>query len=75
MNADDVKKLSEIIIREAIRKEDGGAYSFANKLREQVQFFMYGFTSSIPPEWKQFQDQLDPEYPKYLELKKKFEKE
>lgn len=29
----------------------------------------------LPQEWKKFYDQLDPEYSKYLELKKKFEKE
>jgi hypothetical protein len=75
MNEDDLQKLTEIILREAIRKEDGGDYRFANTLREQVKFFMYGFTLTVPPEWKQFQDRLDPEYSKYLELKKKFEKE
>tara|TARA_B110000503_G_scaffold91986_1_gene138826 strand:+ start:455 stop:682 length:228 start_codon:yes stop_codon:yes gene_type:complete len=75
MNENEVQKLTEIILREAVRKEDAGSYSEANKLRSQVEFFMYGFNASIPPEWKKFQVQLDPEYPKYLELKKKFEKE
>lgn len=60
MNENEIQKLSEIILREAIRKEDGGEYKYANRLREQVQFFMYGFTAYIPPEWRQFQVQLDP---------------
>lgn len=80
MNEDDVKKLTEIILKATARKEDDAGYEGgmndggASRLREQVKFFMYGFNLVVPPEWREFQVQLDPEYQKYLELKKKFEK-
>lgn len=81
MNEDEIKKLTEIILEEANRKESNAAFNGgmndggAGRLREQVQFFIHGYNLSIPPEWKKFKDQLDPEYQKYLQLKKKFEKE
>lgn len=102
MNEDQVNQLLKIILNAASRKEDSDDYegrvsSEANKLRQQVEFFSFGWNTAraifqpetysssysgeqmraliLPPEWKKFYDQLDPEYSKYLELKKKFEKE
>jgi hypothetical protein len=49
--------------------DDGGA----SVLESQVKFYEYGARGIIPPEWKKYENKLDPEYSKYLELKKKFE--
>lgn len=50
------------------RWDDGGA----NKFEEQVKFFQYGLNATLPPEWKQYELLLDPEYNEYLRLHKKF---
>lgn len=80
MNEDDIKKLIEIILKDAKLREEnagleGGMHDGGSgRLRDQVKFFMYGYEMIIPPEWKQYHNELDPEYEKYLELKKKFGK-
>lgn len=80
MNEDDIKKLTEIILKNAKRCEEDAGFGGrmddggAQRLRDQVKFFMYGYEMITPPEWKSYQVQLDPEYEKYLELKKKFGK-
>jgi hypothetical protein len=54
------------------RMDDGGA----SALETQVAYFNYGRTDTLPPEWIKFEKQAiaeaDPDYKKYLELKKKF---
>ena len=47
---------------------DGGATT----LEEQVKFFRYGLSASVPQEWEPYKKQLDPEYIEYLRLKRKF---
>ena len=48
--------------------DDGGA-SF---IREQVKFYKYGQQGVVPPEWKRYESELDPEYKEYVRLKQKF---
>ena len=52
---------------------DGGA----KMLEDQVDIYRAGMSGRIPPVWleyhKEFTNVSDPEYQKYLELKKKFE--
>lgn len=50
------------------RHDDGGA----SRLEDQVKFYNYGRAGAIPAEWKPYAKHLDPDYQKYLELKKKF---
>lgn len=53
------------------RWDDGGA----SLLKTQVEYFNYGRSGQLPPAWAKFAQQAsneaDPEYVKYLELKKK----
>lgn len=52
---------------------DGGA----RLLRDEVEFYKMGRDGIVPPQWKihisNFQREKDPDYTKYLELKRKFE--
>lgn len=52
---------------------DGGCSHEMNALR----LFAYGWNHEFPPEWndeiKQKENEKDPEYAKFLELKKRFE--
>lgn len=78
-NNSQIHQLLKIILAEADRLEESAAASGGwgsggtDRLREQVKYYKYGMNCSIPSEWKSYQVQLDPEYQKYLELKKKFE--
>ena len=51
---------------------DGGARA----LLEEVKFFNYGRNyeadKAIPPEWKFYEMEVDPEYEEFQRLKKKF---
>lgn len=47
---------------------DGGA----STLEMQVKFYNYGRQGVVPSEWNGYMSQLDSEYQKYLELRKKF---
>ena len=75
---DQIHKLFEIVLAEAAQAEENAAFNGgmgdrdASRLRDQVKFYKYGMNCSIPSEWKSYEVQLDPEYEKYLELKKKF---
>lgn len=55
------------------RHDDGGA----RILRQQISFYQMGRNGTIPSDWERYANELknekDPEYAKYLELKKKFE--
>lgn len=55
------------------RYDDDGA----SLLETQVEYFRYGSTGVLPPAWAKYEKQAltesDPEYQKFLELKKKFE--
>ena len=48
---------------------DGGA----SELEAQVMFYRFGRDGSLPPEWIKYLKHIDPEYPEYERLKKKFE--
>lgn len=54
------------------RWDDGGAGS----LEMQIEFFNYGRHGITPPSWSKFAQQAaaeaDPDYAKYIELRKKF---
>jgi len=54
------------------RMDDGGA----SKLEDQVNYYRYGMTRTLPPDWGTFAEQVereeDPEYAEYLRLQKKF---
>lgn len=52
------------------RSSDGGA----RELEEQVKFYNYGRAGAVPEEWKQYANQLDPEYQEFLRLQQKFGK-
>jgi len=47
---------------------DGGA----GILAQQVEFYEHGRKGTIPPQWKKYANEFDPEYREYLRLKKKF---
>lgn len=47
---------------------DGGAAV----LEAQVNYFQYGLSCRLPPEWEQYKKLLDPEYMEYLRLRRKF---
>ena len=73
-----IDKLIEIVLTAAAdaresagyggRMDDGGA----SRLEDQVKFYNYGRNGIVPPEWETYKKELDPEYQRYLELKKKF---
>lgn len=54
---------------------DGGA----SRKRENLEFWLSGVRQDVPKQYaqlvKEFESKKDPEYQKYLELKKKFEGE
>jgi hypothetical protein len=51
---------------------DGGA----SEIRSQVDYYRYGMSGVMPPDWQKFADQVsamsDPEYETYKRLKAKF---
>jgi len=73
-----IEKLKSLVLKDAMRIRDEAGFSglaHANgaiKLEESVKFYSLGEQGIIPPEWRIFEKQLDSEYLKYLELKKKF---
>jgi hypothetical protein len=50
------------------RHDDGGA----SRMEAEVLFYKYGRNGTIPPEWKKYEVELDPEYEQYQRLKQKF---
>jgi hypothetical protein len=73
-----VYSVMELVLKEAKNREMSAAYGGergdggARILRAQVEIFRAGLDGRIPDEWKSYEKQLDPEYKRYLELKKKF---
>jgi hypothetical protein len=73
-----IDKIIELVLQDAVDKELGASQAGgfgdngASRLREQVAFYNYGRYGIIPQEWGKYTNKLDPEYQKYLELKKKF---
>lgn len=73
-----IQRLIEKVLDDANCREQDSAFEGgmsdggAGRLREQVRFYIYGRDGTIPSEWKIHEHKLDPEYQKYLELKKKF---
>lgn len=73
-----IDKLIPLVLKDAENKkldagmggrwDDGGA----SVLENQVKFYQYGLKGQVPPEWKEYEKQLDPEYIEYLRLKRKF---
>lgn len=78
VHKDLIDKLIPLVLKDAENKkldagmggrwDDGGA----SRLEDQVKFFQYGMRGQIPPEWKEYEKLLDPEYIEYLRLKRKF---
>lgn len=78
----DIHKVIELVLaaanerREAAgmdgRWDDGGA----NRIREQVEYYRYGMSAVVPPDWQKYANQAeamsDPEYETYKRLKAKF---
>jgi hypothetical protein len=50
------------------RWDDGGA----SRMEDQVKFYRYGQQGVVPPEWKEHEKLLDPEYQEYVRLQGKF---
>lgn len=50
------------------RHDDGGE----GRMKDQVKFYNYGREGIIPPEWKEHEIKLDPEYAEYQRLQQKF---
>ncbi len=52
---------------------DGGG----GRIKSEAEFYLMGMNGEVPKEWekdwKQLQKESDPDYEKYLSLKKKFE--
>lgn len=80
MNSNDIDTIIKIVLEDAKLCETNAGFSGAyddggaTRLRDAVKYYKYGCEMIVPPEWKQYLIKLDPEYEKYLELKKKFEK-
>jgi hypothetical protein len=82
MNTTQVNKIIVLVRREAANRRDSAGYSGrwddggASTLETQVEYFNYGRAGTLPPEWAKFalqvSNEADPEYAKYLELRKKF---
>jgi hypothetical protein len=68
---------------EAESKRTNAAYSGAwddggcHKILDELRLFSYGWNHEVPPEWqdivKQQENEKDPDYKVFLELKKRFE--
>lgn len=81
-NKSKLQQLLEVILKEANKREEGAGYDGeygdrgASILRTQIEFYEHGMNGTIPPQWKEFQkeldNQLDPEYETYKRLKAKF---
>lgn len=76
-----IDKIIEEIMKDCETKRTNAAYSGsygdngASDLEKQIKFYQYGRKGIIPPEWKQYENKIDPEYQEFLRLKKKFEGE
>lgn len=79
MNAN-VEKVMVLILKEAERRRTSAGFSGARDdggagiLEAQVRFYRSGQAGVMPPEWQEYEKQLDPEYEEYLRLVKKFGK-
>lgn len=73
-----IDKLIPLVLKDAESKKLDAGYSGrwddggGGRLEEQVKFFQYGLRGQVPPEWKEYEKLLDPEYIEYLRLKRKF---
>lgn len=73
-----IYSLMEIVMKEATNREMSAAYGGergdrgASILRGEVEMYKAGMEGRVPDSWKKYEKQLDPEYKRYLELKKKF---
>lgn len=78
-----IDNLIEFILKKADKLQESAGYNGswddggASRLRDEVKFYRYGQSKSIPKEWKkhvkEFSQEIDPEYDEYLRLKEKFE--
>lgn len=73
-----VNQIITKVLEHAKHKREQAGYNgeygdgVASILEMQVKFYNYGRENKIPPEWKDYEKQLDPEYTEYLRLKQKF---
>jgi len=76
----EMEQLIKIVKSAADNAEKNAAYGGqmndgeASKIRTQAYFYEYGMELIMPKEWEEYEKEMDPEYNKYLELKKKFER-
>ena len=78
-----LKSITDLVLKEADEIKEAAEYNGsmtdngAGRMRKEVDFFWCGFHGVIPPDWKEFADQVkkneDPEYQEYLRLQKKFQ--
>lgn len=77
-----IDKVIELVLRDARNRKESAGFSGrwddggASTLETQVEYYNYGRAGTVPPAWAKFVQQADresdPEYAKYLELKRKF---
>lgn len=73
-----LEKLKRLALKEADDRETSAGYNGekhdggAGMIRAMVKFFEYGQKGVVPPEWDKYLKQLDPDWGKYQELKRKF---
>ena len=68
-----------LVREDARRRRDDAGWDDGDgeRLEEQLRFFQYGRVGAFPPEWSAYMEQAtresDPDYARYLELRRKFE--
>lgn len=79
LNIDYLNKIIALIEKDAADLKETAAFNGshedygASSMLREMKFFMHGFNGEIPPEWKRYQQVLDPEYAEFKRLKEKFE--
>jgi hypothetical protein len=73
-----IERLISIVLNAAHSAREGAGYGGrwddggASHMEDQVKFYRYGQQSIVPPEWKEYEKLLDPEYQEYVRLQQKF---
>lgn len=71
------EKIIALVFKDAESAKGMGLPHVSEIVTTQARFFRYGLSKELPPEWKNYSDELarleDHEYQVYLRLKKKFE--
>lgn len=71
------EKIIALVFKDAELAKSNGQTHVSDLVVTQARYFRYGLSRELPPEWKNYSDELarleDHEYQVYLRLKKKFE--